>query len=222
MSVTIAKLDTSAFYEGDKEMSEHAWQHSLVDYLESVLKWLYHQEGWFITGNLDVINDKISHPVAPDVLVFKGVVLTEAEITEVSSWVIALPHRPPPTVVLEISSKGTWKADVQTKPEIYHKVEVREYFAFDPKAHWGKKQPIRLRGWRYTDKAITEIEPEEGRLWSVELDSWLVPDGSYLHLYDKAGNRRLTEKAGEVQAIKQAIFAKLREKGINPEDLGLQ
>jgi hypothetical protein len=47
--------------------------------LESVLRWYYLKENWFVTGNLDIYNDKITHPVAPDVLFFKDVTLTEAE-----------------------------------------------------------------------------------------------------------------------------------------------
>jgi hypothetical protein len=48
MSQVLHKLDTSAFYEGDKNMVEHARQHFLVRYLESVLRWLYFKEGWFV------------------------------------------------------------------------------------------------------------------------------------------------------------------------------
>lgn len=213
MSFTIAKLDTSAFYEGDTPMSEHAWQHSLVGYLESVLKWLYHQEGWFVTGNLDTINDKITHPVAPDVMFFNNVTLTEAEIKDLSIWRIELPHRPAPSVIFEISSKGTWKEDVNQKPEIYRLLEAKEYFAFDPKQHWGKKTPIRLKGWRYEGETIFEIQLDNGRLWSNELNCWLVPDGSCLRLYNKDDSLLLTKD--------EAILAKLQERGITLEDLGL-
>jgi Uma2 family endonuclease len=214
MVEVLQKLDTSAFYEGDKEMSEHAWQHSLVSYLESVLKWLYYKEGWFVTGNLDIFSEKITHPIAPDVIFFKGVVLTEQEIGELGSWRIELPHRPPPTVVFEIASKGTWKEDIEQKPEIYRTIGAKEYFAFDPKRYWGRKKQARLKGWSYEGNIATEIEPDEqGRFWSKELDSYLVAEGQHLRLYDANTNLRLTKDEG--------IVARLRQKGIDLSDLGL-
>jgi Uma2 family endonuclease len=208
------KINTAAFYEGDKEMSEHAWQHNLVAYLESVIKWLYYKEGWFVTGNLDIFSEKISHPIAPDVLFFKGVALTSQEIAELSSWQIELPDRPPPTVVIEISSKSTGKGDFEEKPEIYRVLGVKEYFAFDPKTYWGKKQKDRLLGWRYNDCAITELKPDaDGRVWSEELNSWLVADGLYLRLYDMDTNLRLTKE--------ENLILRLQEKGFDLSEFGL-
>jgi Uma2 family endonuclease len=218
MSQLLQKIDTSAFYESDQNMVEHAWQHNLLDYLESVIRWLYYKEGWFVIGNIDIVNARISHPIAPDLMFFKGVVLTQTEIEDLSIWQIELPHRPPPTVVFEIGSKSTGKADIEQKPEIYRVLGATEYFAFDPKNYWGKRQQVRLRGWRYANEFISEIQPDaQGRLWSIELDSFVVGEGSKLHLYDANGGLRLDELEGQ----KASIFAKLRERGINPEDLGL-
>jgi Uma2 family endonuclease len=212
------KIDTSAFWESELNMVEHARQHSLVGYLEQVLRWFYYKEKWFVTGNLDVLNDKITHPVAPDVMLFKGAVLTEAEIDDLSRWVIQLPHRPPPTVIIEIGSKETGKADVDEKPAIYRVLGAKEYFAFDPKKYWGKRKKHRLLGWRYSETGTVELYPDEyGRIWSEELQSWLVIEVSYLRLYDAEGNMRLTkDEALEVQtafieAEKQIIQEQLRQ-----------
>ncbi len=46
---------------------------------------------------------------------------------------------------------------------------------------------------------------KEGWLWSEQLDSWLVPDGSYLRLYDREGQIRLTGE--EAQTILAEIAA---------------
>jgi sRNA-binding protein len=43
-----------------------------------------------------------------------------------------------------------------------------------------------------------------GRLWSRYLDSLLVPDGSYLRLYDRYGNLRFTQGEAEAQARQAA------------------
>ena len=73
---------------------------------------------------------------------------------------------------------------------------------------------------------------QRGWIWSAELESWLVSDGSLLRLYDRDGLMRMTE--GEAQraakeservakeserAAKETAWAKLRELGIDPESL---
>jgi hypothetical protein len=71
-----------------------------------------------------------------------------------------------------------------------------------------------------------------GRLWSAELESWLVPDGALLRLHDHNQQLRLTEGEAEraakeaertakeaERAAKEAAWAKLRELGIDPEQL---
>jgi len=113
---------------------------------------------------------------------------------------------------------------------------VKEYFAYDPNEPriYPKRIGKRLLGWRYgTDKQAVTIKPDEqGRMWSEELESWLVADGGYLRLYDRAGAMRLTkgeaeeaekqmEREGRLaeRAEKEAAWAKLRELGIDPEKL---
>jgi len=52
---------------------------------------------------------------------------------------------------------------------------------------------------------MVELVPDaEGRLWSNQLDSWLVPDGDYLRLYDRNNQRRLTQTEAEVAAREAA------------------
>jgi hypothetical protein len=72
----------------------------------------------------------------------------------------------------------------------------------------------------------------DGSLWSPHLESFLVPDGALLRLYDSAGNLRLTkgeadahraeeaERKAWTEAERNRIFAeKLRSLGIDPEQL---
>lgn len=81
------------------------------------------------------------------------------------------------------------------------------------------KQGGRLRGWRLTEGALVEQAPDEqGRLWSSELESYLVADGALLRLTDRDGQLRLTEGEAE-RAAKEAAWAKLRELGIDPAEL---
>jgi hypothetical protein len=64
-----------------------------------------------------------------------------------------------------------------------------------------------------------------GSLWSIELDSFLVPYGRWLRLYDRSGQLRLTEtEAAEQQAAAaaqraQLLAEKLRSLGIDPDQI---
>ncbi len=202
----------------EEDMPESQPQINLSDLLKSVLKQHYILQGWFVTGNLAIFpptpNDMYRY-LAPDIALFKGVVLSAAEQRNLSSWRMAEPNRPAPTVVFEISSKETWPNDLDPKPHHYGHLGVREYFAYDPQHFW-QNATTQLRGWRYPNGIIEEIQPNEtGWLWSDELDSWLVPDGEFLRLYDPNGNQRLTlEEAADEQkesAKRQEKLARRRE-----------
>jgi hypothetical protein len=78
-----------------------------------------------------------------------------------------------------------------------------------------------------------------GWIWSAELESWLVSDGSLLRLYDRDGRMRMTEgeahraakeaervakeaerAAKEAERVaKETAWAKLRELGISRKAL---
>ena len=46
-------------------------------------------------------------------------------------------------------------------------------------------------------------EGPDGRMWSEQLQSWLVPAGQKLKLYDRDGNLRLTEVEYTKQQLQQ-------------------
>ncbi len=236
-------------------MAESAAQFHLVIYLVGLLEWLYRYEQWYIGGNINIYPKSRrpkSYPIAPDVAVFKGVVLTREERRRLKSWKMILPNRPPPAVVFEISSDETWEKDINEKPVKYQQWGMKEYFAYDPNDPqiW-RDRSTRLRGWRYNllpeANAMEELVPnEQGWLWSEELESWLVPDGERLRLYDAELRLRLTEtEQGAIdleisnqreeeahqreeearqreetqRTAKEAAWAKLRELGVDPENL---
>jgi Uma2 family endonuclease len=231
-------------------MGESAAQSKLIFYLLQVLDWLYRAEGWFVISNLNIYRrrDRQEYPLAPDVAVFKGVVIPNAAHRTLRSWRMYEPHRPAPQVVVEISSDTTWKDDLEDKPAKYAALGVQEYYAYDPNdpPYWPRTQG-RLRGWRLQAGTMVEQTIDaQGRLWSDELASWLVPDGAWVRLYDRDGRRRLTEseaaRAAEAaeraakesaqaaeaaeraakeaeRAAKESAWAKLRELGIDPDDL---
>jgi hypothetical protein len=145
-------------------------------------------------------------------------------------------------VVLEIASPETWSKDLTEKRDLYAQMGVQEYFVYDPNEPPCWQDKPRLRGWRLAPDTATpqeSVPDEQGRLWSVHLDSWLVPDGQYLRLYDRYGNMRLTgeeaqarakqaearradaeAKRADAEARRAAALAeKLRALGLNPDEV---
>jgi hypothetical protein len=136
--------------------------------------------------------------------------------------------------VFEICSDTTWRDDLFVKPAKYATLGVQEYFAYDPnEPPYFPRPGERLRGWRYGGDMPEELHPDaQGRLWSEELASYLVPDGAFLRLYDRDGQMRLTQAEAAAadaateraareteRAAKEAAWARLRELGIEPPDL---
>jgi Uma2 family endonuclease len=196
-------------------MGESAVQSRLIRYLVQVFEWLYRAEGWFVVSNLNIYRERVrnEYPLAPDVALFKGVVVAQPELRAFRSWRLYQPDRPAPQVVFEICSDTSWKDDIHTKPAKYAALGVQEYYAYDPnEPPYVPRQQGRLHGWQRAENTLAEQMPDEqGRLWSTELDSYLLPDGAYLRLTDRDGRVRLTQA--------EAAWAKLRELGIDPSSL---
>jgi Uma2 family endonuclease len=190
------------------ETSAHA---DLVHYLVDVLRWLFHKQVCAIYENLNfyVTKNWKEYPLAPDIAVIKGI-----PRREVRSWSVGK-RRPAPHVVFEVASEETWRKDLEEKPERYAHMGVLEYFAYDP------NEPILLRrtarrlyGWELDPVSQMMREKVRGprdALWSSQLESWLVPDGAYLRLYDKNRQMRLT------QAEAQALYAQQAMRKANEE-----
>jgi Uma2 family endonuclease len=194
--------------ENMPESDEHS---VLIEQLRPLLKWLYREQDWFITGNLLIIQTtaNITRKTSPDIAIFKGVQRPVSETT-LSSWRIGEVNRPAPSVVFEIASEATWQNDVGVKVEEYGLLGVHEYFTYDPNVPplWGVNNQ-RLRGWRYTVSGVATALVADGRgwLWSEELSAWLEPDGRTLHLCNQAGQRLLTEAETKQVAERQAFQA---------------
>ena len=194
----------------EEDVSEPTFQSDLINYLSSVLRLYFTAHNWFIVSNLAIYpprpHDKYDH-TDPDLAIFIG---TPQPETNIQSWRVQPPKRPAPTVVFEIASRGTWRKDIDDKPVDYARIGAEEYYAYDPNARrlWGKGAP-RLRGWLLTGGRIREVQPDaQGRIWSVALNSYLVPDGKYLRLTDRNGIARPSEK--ENSDLQKAIAEEQR------------
>jgi Uma2 family endonuclease len=221
---------------------------ALVEYLKQVLEWLFRHQACAIYEHFNFFqtSDEYEYPLAPDVALIKGVTQSPD-----ISWRVGV-HGPPPQVVFEIASPKTWARDLEEKPVEYAAMGVQEYYAYDPyktPLPLSRRKGGRLFGWQLDKDTglMQKMTPGPGgRLWSQHLDSLLVPDGSYLRLYDRYDNLRLTqgeadryraeaeaqarrfaerraeaaERRAEAEAEKARIIAeKLRALGMDPEHL---
>lgn len=185
-------------------MGETSWHASLIDYLKAVLTWLFRGQTCAIYDNLNFYQtiEPMEYPVAPDLAVIKGV-----EFRHGKSWAVGRTG-PAPQVVFEILSEETWKKDLREKPDKYASMGVQEYFAYDPnEPPLRRNTSTRLRGWRLDArrKEMVEIAANEtGWLWSEHLESWLVPDQTYLRLYDREHKMRLTGEEAQARRVEEA------------------
>ncbi len=220
-------------------MGETSFHAELVIYLMEVLRWLFRGQMYAIYDNLNFYqtNNPQEYPVAPDIAIIKG-----ASQQPARSWRVGK-SGPAPHIVFEIGSDETWNKDLTEKPEKYARMGVQEYFAYDPnEPPLVRRANQRLYGWHLdaTGHHMTAMQPRSnGSLWSPSLDSWLVPDGTLLRLYDRSGQMRLTHgefaeqqaererqqadfarQQAEAETRRSQIYAeKLRSLGIDPEQL---
>ena len=199
-------------------MGETSMHADLVRYLMEVLMWQFHDQVCAIYDNLNFYqtDNYKEYPLAPDIAVIKGV-----ERWPVTSWRVGKTG-PAPQVVFKVASVETWKKDLEDKPTLYAQMGVKEYFAYDPNERPLKRKTARrLWGWQL-DKNTSEMHEmpvyPDGRLWSQHLESFLVPDGDYLRLYDSMGHRRLTEAEAKARRA-EALAEKLRSLGVDPDQL---
>ena len=173
----------------------------LIDRLAELLTWRFRLEGFLVLKDMDLMHPAIrnsGHYIVPDVMLIK-ITLSPEDEQALERWDAT---RQPPSVVFEVSSKSTWRHDVESqshyKPAIYGRIGVKEYFAYDPQHPqvWRPRSPRRLRGWRYDENGqATELSlDDQGRMYSQELGCYLVEDGYFLQFVDEDGQPLLTER----------------------------
>lgn len=123
--------------------------------------------------------------VAPDVFVVQGVAKGERRTYRL--W----EEGQPPTVVFEITSRGSRLEDLGTKRAVYAMLGVREYFLYDPLGEYLRPT---LQGYRLQEGEYQRIPPEgEGRLTIQALGLELrVEEGSLRLVNPATGERLLT------------------------------
>jgi len=162
--------------------------------------------------------------VAPDVMVIFGVEPGGRDSYKI--W----EEGQVPSVIFEITSKGTQEQDQSFKKTLYEQLGVQEYWLFDPKGEWMSEQMrgYRLRGEAYESIADSRSEPlklrlqVEGQLISFYREDngqkLLIPDELAAAL--REAEARATQAEARVQAAEaevERLRAQLRSMGVDPD-----
>ncbi len=186
-----------------------AYHDLLITYLKEVLVWFYRLEQCAVYRELNFYEtDRVKEsPLYPDLAILKG-----QQWQGLTSYRLGVTG-PAPDVVIEIISAKTRYKDLYYKPERYARWGTAEYFAYDNRPNRQRRASPRLSGWRLNQAGVYEplLPAANDRIWSEQLNSWLLPDEAYLRLYTPNGEQRLTEA--------QAKDALLRQMGIDTAKL---
>ncbi len=163
----------------------------------------------YVSGNLLVyyVEGSPAKCFAPDVFVVRGVPKGERRIYKLWEEGVA------PQIIIELTSRKTWKEDLQTKWRLYEELGVQEYFIFDPEYDY-LDDP--LVGYRLENGKYVELEIKDGRVKSEALGLELVNTGETLRLFDPATEQFLpttNEFAAAHQKLTEleATLARYRE-----------
>jgi Uma2 family endonuclease len=171
----------------------------VIHYLMEALAWMFRGQLCAIHENYGFYqtDNENEPPYGPDIAIIMGIPEQDTRSYRVGIY------GPPPHVAFEIASEETWRNDLVKKPVAYGKMGIAEYYAYDPyqpPLPLSRRRGRRLFGWQRDPATglMREMRPDsQGRLWSMRLGSYLVPDGELLRLYDHAGSRRLTAAEAE-------------------------
>ena len=140
--------------------------------------------------------------IAPDVMVVKGVHKNPRRVFKL--WEEAVP-----AVVFEISSRGTWREDLQKKYLLYQDFGVKEYYIFDPEYDYLRDG---LVAHHLIDGQFEDIKLIKGRIYSPALGLEIVDTGATLRLFNPETKEFLPtmeEMESEIEKLK-AELAKLK------------
>lgn len=194
---TTAPPPRTVYYpESDgKPMAETDLHRDLMVSLIAALRRRYLDEPLvYVSGNLLLYYEEGNpkRSTAPDVFVVKGVPTHQRRTYLLWDEGVA------PCVAIEISSRSTRREDVRSKPELYARLGIREYFLFDPLEEYLRPP---LQGFRLTRAGYDRIRPDaDGALVSAELGLRLTRDGQVLRLWYLATGEEVLDDRRRAEA----------------------
>lgn len=157
----------------------------------------------YVSGNL-LLYYREGDPtkrVSPDVFVVRGVRKGRRRVYKL--W----EEGRAPDVVIELSSRQTWREDLHDKWRLYEELGVKEYYIFDPEYDY-LVEP--LVGYRLEAGRYVPIEVTAGKVLSQALGLELVDNGETLRLFDPGSQRLLLTTSEENEARLHAEEARQR------------
>ncbi|NEQ44335.1 MAG: Uma2 family endonuclease [Leptolyngbya sp. SIOISBB] len=205
------------------ESSLHLQQMML---LLNCLDWLWQDRNdYFAAGNLTIYYNarqlKSKDFRGPDFFVILG-----TEKRSRKSWMVWEEEGRYPNVIVELLSDSTAKTDRGLKKEIYQTIfRTPEYFWFSP-------DTLEFEGFLLTGGVYQAIAPNErGHRWSEQLQLFLGVHESQLRYFSLEGDliptpkeaaKAESQRAEAEQRRNAKLAAKLRELGIDPDELSAE
>lgn len=224
-----ATNDTVIYPESDgKPMSENTRQYRYIVLIKEGLEVLFSQR-----SDVFIAADLFWYPVegdnrtvtAPDVMVALG--RPKGDRGSYQQW---LEDNIPPQVVFEILSPSNYGPEMRNKLGFYERYGVKEYYIYDPDGGT-------LEGWQRQGQQLVEIRPMSGwvspilgirfELEGIDLKVY-QPNGAAfvtpLEMAERAerelvARNQAEQRAEQERQAKERAWAKLREMGIDPENL---
>jgi Uma2 family endonuclease len=209
------------------ETQRHKMQMDLL--IEVLYPWLEQRDNGYVGGNMFVYYSsqqlKNQDFRGPDFFAVLDVPKGERK-----SWVV-WDEGKAPDVIIELLSESTAQQDKTIKKLIYqNQLRIPEYFWYDPFApdDWqgfqlvgGSYQPLNLINDRYVSEklnlALTRWSGDYEGVEAVWL-RWVTLEGKLLPTKSER-LRQAEDRAEQAQAQAEKLAAKLREMGIDPDNL---
>lgn len=204
---SVLKFTTVNYPESDgKPMGETDEHIDETIRLRELLKRYYAGQSVYVSGNLLVFYKQgdAKKFIVPDVFMVKEIDPGKRRIYRI--WL----ERKPPSAIIEVTSRKTKKKDTVTKPALYRRLQVPEYFLFDLTRDYLDPP---LQGYRLIGKRYERIAADaEGALVSEQLGLRLQAEERHLMLYRlDTGERLLTaEEKLEIEAEARQSAEKAR------------
>ncbi len=145
--------------------------------------------------------------ISPDVMVCFGI--PKGERRSYKTWA---ENNVVPSVVIELSSRGTWSKDLDEKYFLYEQLGVKEYYIFNPL--YPKNSPVFL-AFRLEDGEFHRISSSDDRVKSEVLGLELVVLNNALRLFNPKTqeflktSEELAHRVGELTDENKALKAEL-------------
>ena len=178
---------------------------NLLIYLRESLKLFFAERAEvYVTGNIMFyyVEGNPREVVSPDVMVCFGI--PKGDRTSYKTWE---ENDVAPSVVIELSSRGTWSKDLDEKYFLYERLGVREYYIFNPL--YPKKSPA-FMAFRLREGEFHAVAINDDRVKSEVLDLELAVVDNALRLFDPQ-KREFLKTTGELADENQKLKAEIEE-----------